>query len=445
MSRKLSSVMLPFTQRLRIASRPCFTAMSGAWPSYTDRLLLLPQSQSPAQLSAWLSASHPDYDMTSWCLFGNLIGDDGDDGPGRVDAVSAVVQLLRQPLVPSCPNLFPCLRLRTFEAGFTYDGAGSDGYRIFGTMGLMPSPTLAITPEPWSVVVRWQQNGASRSVLCLSLVEGEMGRRAAVYMLTADVHDVSGRRVQAEIRLRDRLGIVNEGYGPASFLPQWLTPEQNIAIQQHCNHSVAGYLAQSGDAMACQGAYYYSAPLLDVVDFTLRDQDGRVHAHGRRGSLWLDFVVQSFNAAAWQTVSGAAWTFFAIQFPEHDSALMISTVRTTSPPSTLPTAKYFTASGERTANAALNAVHEWSMDQIAIHADPRSLWTSPISGARYHLTYDIRLGGTDFPVELRLQAVRPNQEIYVLGNSKYEGVFTVKGHVNAHGYHGLAWGELHKA
>lgn len=117
------------------------------------------------------------------------------------------------------------------------------------------------------------------------------------------------------------MGIVGVGHGPCSFSVGGLTPDQATDINEHYNASVAEYLHETNHRMTNQGSYYYSAPLLEVTSFKILDaaQGNKVISEGDGGTLWMDYVVQSFQKKAWHTTKGSNWVFFAIQFPEKGS------------------------------------------------------------------------------------------------------------------------------
>jgi len=71
--------------------------------------------------------------------------------------------------------------------------------------------------------------------------------------------------------------------------------------------------------MSGQGDYYYSSPLLQVQQWSMRANGARV-GHGRGGTLWLDNVEQSFDAAAEKVVkNGVTWTEFTTPLPRAGS------------------------------------------------------------------------------------------------------------------------------
>lgn len=419
-------------------------------PAYTNRLDLA-QTRSPEGLSAWLSSNHPDYDLVAWCFFGYLQGTDGSGQP-VLDALSSIVQFNRNPL-PTPGRYDP-----GYVAAFAYNGEATNGYLVAGTLGTAPSPSLDLTPSPWSAAVNYG-TATAPSAFTLSLASGQMGVKGATYRMQADALDFQQRRLKAEILLVDRLGTINEGYGTAAFLPQWMTPAQQAAIRGQYAGNIQAYLARQADPMKGQGTYYYSLPLLEVQHFKVTGPDEMIYAQGHGGMIWVDSVVQSYNQSEWKTLGSASWVFFSVQFPGMNTALMVSVVFTIDPVSELPTAKYFTAGGPKTLNGALSAEREWVFDQIAVMADPASAWRSPASGVSYPMSWRVELGAPtdlssggaapDWPVFLTIDAVRNNQEIYIAGDppssSKYEGIFRVQGRIGGRACEGMAWGELHNA
>jgi len=123
--------------------------------------------------------------------------------------------------------------------------------------------------------------------------------------------DLEGGALQTSVVVRDVMGLVNEGYGPASFFPQWLLPAQRTLVTGIYGGSVENYLTSTSDPMNDQGSCYYSAPMLQVESFSIT-RNGQVISQGSDGLLWMDIVYQSFNTAAQAVVSSATWNFFSI-------------------------------------------------------------------------------------------------------------------------------------
>lgn len=178
-------------------------------PVFYTKEQLLPQSQSPDQLSAWLSGKHPGYDVVAWCFYGNLVSEpkDGDkpDDPNKpakpnVDAVAYVTQFSQSPNAPQLEGI----GVRHFQSGFMYNGESTNGYLLSGDQSDTPIPAVAVTPKPWSIVMNFMEQSTS----CVSVINGEFGSVSAEYMLTADVACLEGdfKRLRAEITMVDKMG-----------------------------------------------------------------------------------------------------------------------------------------------------------------------------------------------------------------------------------------------
>ena len=413
---------------------------------YTNQKLL-PQSHSPDQLSAWLSSTHPGYSEVAWCFYGNLISN------SSTDAVGIITQFIQSPSLPQLEGI----GVRPFQSGFMYDSEKTDGYLVSCYTSPFPIPNVTVTSNPFSLVVNYSYDlqGKEQSTTCLSLLDGpSMGSKGANYMLTADVvcfGRQQGTRLRAEIKFVDRMGVVSVGYGPASFAPAIITPQQAKEIKEKYGESIKDYLEKTETPLTDRGSYYYSAPLLEVESFRLLRGDGEVLNQGNKGTLWMDYVVSSWNETSFNLSLGATWTFFAIQFPENGAAIILSALKTES---TFQMAKLFRNADCQPIkqNGALAAEHEWSMDEITITPDPCSEWTSPRSNKHYYMKYAINLHSENFQVVLSLQSVRDDQEVFInvpKGKpvAKYEGVFTVSATVNKSEveWKGHAWGEVKAA
>ena len=427
---------------------PCF---------YTNEKLL-PQSQSPQQLSAWLSGKHPGYDLVAWCFYGYLINETPNSEQPNVEAVAYMTQFIQSPSIPQLEGI----GIRPFQSEFSYNGASTNGYLISGDVSPFLIPAVTVTSNPWSVVVSYAQ-GSHQSTNCMSVIEGQIGSVGATYMMTADVTCVSVegqmQKLRAEIVFVDAMGIIAVGYGPSSFSPGVLTLAQATEIKNSYGDSVREYLKKKNAPLTNQGSYYYSAPLLEVKSFKIIGKNG-VLSEGSQGTLWMDYVVQSFLNPKddWRFTKGAIWHWFAFQFPKNGKALVFTHIEYpnacelacsgSSDCEISPTYVYATlynssTSSEKLENGALLPEKEWNMSEIKLSPDHNSAWTSPHSKKTYYLKYTLSLGTSD---AFTLQAVRDDQEIYVDNNqykrSVYEGVFSASGTINGESYSGYAWGEI---
>jgi hypothetical protein len=391
----------------------------------------LAQTKSTSLLARYLSSEHLNYDLDGWFFFGNLIeGSGATTDPSKVGVYFMAVQRIDQEIFG--------FRVPVVPAIVAFNGGATDGYVIGGSLDLDIAPSVTVTPSPWSVGVACydsllQLTGGMR----MALVSGLPGRPGAVYQLTSDTLGGDGHRMQTNVTVRDRLGVVNEGYGPAAFFPQWVTPHQRLGIAGRYNGSVARYLKATGDPMVSQGSYYYSEPMLEVQNFVITQDETEIISQGNQGTLWMDYVVESYDARAARVVKNCTWKFFALQFPQQLGALMVLEVITTTM-GALPVATYFQRPAGQTRNGALSAKRSWGIHEIKIAPVKSSRWKSPASGVSYYLSNTIQLG-TD---QLVVTMIRENQEIVVGSTAKYEGVALVEGTLNSRPVSGTGWVEL---
>ncbi|EQA47329.1 hypothetical protein LEP1GSC050_1810 [Leptospira broomii serovar Hurstbridge str. 5399] len=399
---------------------------------YNNRALL-PQGQSPSQLSGWLSQCHPRYNMSSWCFFGNIT-----DEAGETAAINSIVQY------QLLPNNSPYL------AEWSYCDSKTNGYVIAPFLveagNVEYSRPLAITVDA---------NPIYTGFLSLALVHGEIGQIGAKYSLTGRVRtEPDFDNWEYDLLMEDTFGVIQAGYGPTSFLPQWLFPNQTkeIMTNPQFDGSVHEYLKSGMDDMFGQGSYYYTLPLLKVDKFLIR-KNGSSYFSGKKGNIWIDYVVQSFGEKSLEIVGSASWQFFAVQFPEipgyfnYEAAIMVSIVEAKTGPnpddeSNLKAARFFISDPYHTQyneNGSMKAAFEWSINQIK--------YTGSDLYRGFPTKFEISLSATNGSISLKGEAIRQNQ--IVGGVNKYEGVFTVIADINfangiqVAGVKGFAWAEVH--
>ena len=387
----------------------------------------LPQTQSLQQLSEYISSEHFDYDLDGWFFFGSLVDDANPDDPGvffiAVQRIEESWNGFRTPMVPAI-------------VGFNSSSLGKYEFRGFFTIDI--SPLMTVTSNPWSVTLT--SPFQSGPMITMSTVSGTMGAADAVYSLTADIPDFYGIRLKANVQLRDRFGTVNQGDGTASFFAQFLTDVQREQIMHSPVRTVSNYLETTADPMSCQGSYYYSLPLLDVEQFTITRNDS-VLSSGTKGLLWMDYVVQSYDQRAQDVFSEASWSFYAIQLPDINAALMV--IEINSATGSLPIARLFNTEGGMTLNYAHKPKYTWAINNINIQVVPGTNWTSPKSNLDYAMQHRIQLMSADFPADLTLTMVRDDQEIYINDKTiKYEGLAKVTGTLGSVTVSGQAFVEI---
>jgi hypothetical protein len=427
---------VPMAYRVLAATNWPEPAASCAY--YTEELIL-PQTQSRSNLAAFLSSEHFTYDLDGWFFMGNLMETGMETNPG-VFFIS--VQRIEQELSPQAgwgraPLVFAVV-------GYNNEALGH--YLVGGTATPDTWPLASVTSTPWKVEVNPTLQFPPQ--LTMELISGTMGVSGAVYQLTSDLPDLAdtnGTPFQVDVWLQDRLGVVNQGHGTASFYPQFLTSPQRSRILQEFGGSVSDYLASTGDPMPCQGSLYYSIPLLDVIDFTIT-KGGSTLSSGSEGTLWMDYIVQSYDSQWAHILPTASWSFMAIRFPETNMAMTLFQM-TNDVTGALPVAKLFSADSERTTNEARKAIHSWDIDEIEISVDTNSIWISPETTQQYAMVQHVLLGG-DYTADLTLTMVRNNQEIVIWTKKgdpptiKYEGEAKVEGTLDGDAISGWAFMEL---
>ncbi|GEM_PF-410652 len=388
-----------------------------------------PWTRSRAALAGFLSSEHPEYDLDGWFFFGSLV-----ERSGRTSAFMLAVQRIDQ--------VIDGIRVPFVPAMVGYRNPSLGRYLYGGCVDIDIPPLVTVTQDPWKVTVLYLSDPDALSWMSMELVAGQMGRPGARYLLQADVADQFGERLTARVSLRDRLGALNDGYGPRSFYPQWITPLQRLTIGSRFGGSMDRYLRGTLDPMAGQGSYYYSLGLLDVKRFRIGVASRTSFATGGRGTMWLDYVVESYDKTAQSVVADASWLFFAIQMPSRDRVMLVNQLDTGA--GRLRIARMFRKGSATFRNGAHKAVAQWDSANIRITPVRGSEWTSTASGLTYPMQYRIRLNG---PYRARrgvliLQTVRRDQEIIVGNTVKYEGLMKVTGTLGGKRIRGQAWAEL---
>jgi len=194
-------------------------------PYFTENYIL-PQTQNSEQLGQYLASDHFEYDLDGWFFMGSLIDSVTPDDIGvfflAVQRIEMSENGFRAPVVPAI-------------VGFNNSAIGHYEFRGFFTLDA--DPLMEVKSDPWSV--RLNSPLQSGPLITISLVSGTMGAIDAVYRITADIPDFNGVRLQVDVQLHDRFGVVNQGYGPASFFPQFLTTTQREQILSSPVHSVS--------------------------------------------------------------------------------------------------------------------------------------------------------------------------------------------------------------
>eukprot|EP00164_Ancoracysta_twista_P008797 GFYU01012807.1.p1 GENE.GFYU01012807.1~~GFYU01012807.1.p1 ORF type:complete len:469 (+),score=121.89 GFYU01012807.1:97-1503(+) len=342
-------------------------------------------SKTPVDPLTFPQQLHSEFDINAWCFFGQL--------KGQKDNYSVVILVQK-----TDPTLYV---LNTYQIGGGIASSTSD-FDLGGCVDV--GVGVSTKKEPWSLAAKCLDGSA----VTVEQQSGQYGVAGADY--TIGLHS-KANKLSIDISVHDVGGMVSQGNGPNSFLLNWLTTEQRHAIEHQYGGSVVDYQRESGDDMKCQGSYYFSQPLLNVTHFTVK-KGGEVIDEANSGTIWFDYVAQTYHAEGRELLKKVGWLFFAMSFVEDNHAIFVDSVETSL--GVMPIANMFKGS-ER--------VHAWNLDQIEITPVADSKWKSPKSGLEYYMEYIIHVRSPD--IRMHVRTLRNDQELEALGNFKYEGIGSV--------------------
>lgn len=395
--------------------------------TYYTRSHDLAQTRGPNRLATWLEREHLEYQLGGWFFFGRLVGDAGPD-----DLAAFLIALQRVPVQG--------VDFMAGGVGFRPKGHSRYEYAPVVFPRDLSDNRVVVRSDPWVASVRSPDH--REPLIRMKTISGRMGARGTRYLLEADIPaDLNPRptgRIRARVRVRDRFGVINQGYGATAFCPQFLTPAQKRKVTNAHGGSVRDYLKETGDPMICQGSWYYQLPFLEVERFTVTVGDS-LRSEGRRGLLWMDQLVQTYDRRAAAALLDSKYEFFAIQFPDEHSALMVLHVDGAN--GRFPVATYYDNSGGRGPNDARRPTYSWPITGIDIEPDPSRTWRSPFSGYTYNLRYRIRLRSREMSADLTITMTMKNQEFQEQAGGlwDYEGIGDVKGRLNGRRVDGHAF------
>lgn len=402
----------------------------------------VPHTRSARMLANWLETEHFNYSLDSWFFFGRLVSDANPQ-----DAAAFFIALQRLPY-----KIGGRLVRDVYGAGVGFAQRSPEGYEAATDSFPRSSRPdgVVVRPDPWRVDL-YNRSAQAAPLMTMRALAGRMGEAGTVYRLSADIPKGYGDgpgptgRLRAEVRVRDRFGAISNGYGTAAFAPQFVTVAQKKTILKRYGGSVQRYLERTRDPMTDQGSWYYQLPFLHVEQFSVMVGD-TVRSKGTRGLLWMDGIVQSYNKQTYDYVlKESTYEFFAMQFPEESTALMVFHVD--SPISgRFPVANLYNTRSKRTANGARKPVYSWPINGIEIKPDlgSRWQWRSPVSGNQYHLRYHVRLHSPHMSADLTVTMAFTDQEIlerseHGTGIYDYEGIGDVEGTLNGRRVQGQAF------
>ena len=410
------------------------------------------QGEDCTGFRAFLSTGLPQYDSQSFEFFGHLVEADGD-----VNSIALMSQ--GNTVVPGLQ--VPWLTVE--EAGLIYNRLSlDDGPAFGGIYGLANlSAPVSIAYDPWNIHVEKATADEPTQVIDMRVVSGTVGAVGAEYELTVGVEvEVPGASTaqwaELSVTAQDRTGIIQWGYGPNGFFPLWMfdgkplpaqggaipTQDQRTPITDTYGGDIGSYLAATGDPMTGQGSQYYSMPLVEVSEWSIRIGASYV-AGGTEGRLFFDNLTETYNESAQYVVkNGYEWTEFSVQLPETRQGMLIATTGQAEV-GDLHYAMIGGAGSTQAANGTLRPTANWPQGAIEITPTAKT-WTSPGSCYLYHLEYDVTLSasGTRPAADLTFRAASENQELVALKRAVYEGLFVYEGTLDGEQVSGYAGGEI---
>lgn len=425
---------------LPVAALAATSPSAAAGDVFYSPLATVDQAKSPEGMRTFLSTDHPEYTLQSYVWAGSLVDDSGG-------LSTFACEMQRNPA-----SIDGTAQLPLVTSAALFNRSSSPGYAVGALLGA-PELTLplSLTTLPWSVRAQSFTLGQQPQFIDVRVVDGVLGKKGAVYEFTTYLTNgaagaPSGQLLTLYVRARDATGLMQWGYGPSGFFPQWIHPDQRAAITAQYGNSVGRYLSATHDPMTNQGDYYYTLPLLEVQRFSVSLGD-QVVSEGSGGWLWFDNVEQQYDAAARQVISnGVTWMEFSVQFPKTKQAMKIGFVEQASV-GQLDYAMLHDADSPKARNGSYTDSVNWDMDKIHITPVPSSLWKSPASGQSYYTRFHVTLDGArpQQRAKLLIAAKFRDQEVNADQRTVYEGLFSVNGTLCGKKVTGQAWTEVQPA
>lgn len=379
------------------------------YPYYSADLTLA-HSQSPIQLSDFLTSRHLDYHQFGYNFCASLINN--SDTLGFFIAIEYAEG-------------------EGYRGGVGFSQTEEDGYNWTGFY----NSSIDIATAPWSA--KLTNSADPSSYVKIELASGLMGSAGAVYNLSANVMDSKGKSLKLSVRLNDPFGAINQGYGTTSHYPHYLTESQRAKVMSQPNRTVDEYLSSTGDSMAWQGSYYYALPLMNVEQYSIQ-YDGKT-LNGTDGKSWLDYFVKSYNAESIAMQDGSKWDWIAIQLPEINTAINILNI-SSNVAGNLPFARLYNDDSGKSPNGAHNAFFSWGIDKIKVERIGNE-WETPYH-QKYNMKYKITLESPTYPGELIVTMLRQNQSVSLPEGSNYQGLGIVTGTLKGKAVRGRCWVEV---
>jgi hypothetical protein len=282
-------------------------------------------SQKLFDVKSFIQNLQYEYPHNNWSVFGKL--------EGLYDTYSVNINLQKLNIINTPfhnkPNYI-------FYMGFDKKGDTTSWVNRAAVCNIK-NPTISVDkdaspPIHWVVSTKSNLLVGEEQYVSIELLDDDFGEINSRYKITAVGLGIN-KDLIIEIIVIDRLGIVKQGLGENSFFPNWLESHQRSKVLESYNGSLFQYLRNNftTDDLSSQGSYYFSLPLLQVIDFTIVSIiDGRIDTIDltKNSSVWMDKITQSFKDNSSVILSNLKYNFFALSFFDINACMTISQITT---------------------------------------------------------------------------------------------------------------------
>tara|TARA_B110000259_G_scaffold49886_1_gene58550 strand:+ start:18567 stop:20426 length:1860 start_codon:yes stop_codon:yes gene_type:complete len=326
-----------------------------------------------------------EYNHNNWTLFGKL---EGLNGTYSINLNIQKLNIINVPIHNKPNNIF--------YAAYDKKNEGKS-YEANSSVCNVENPIVTFDKNA-SPPIRWVLSAKSdllvgeEQYVTIELTNGEFGDKNSTYKISA-VGLGKFKDELFEINVIDKLGIINQGLGINSFFANWLTNSQRTNVINDFNGSLKNYLLHkhTEENLVSQGSFYFSLPLLEVVDFTLTSLTGArkdTIELTKISTMWLDNTTQSFDSNASAILSNLKYNFFALTFYDINACMTISQITTIT--GILHSAT-FTKDGQENIN--------WDIDKIIVVGSDEAV----IKGNKYFTRWNIVLSNPDVIIQVRAE------------------------------------------
>lgn len=255
-------------------------AVSSLTTSYTNNPTGIPEKLK--NRPKWLTSLLDEYDLTDWCFYGYV---------GSGDDITGVAVLFQKKM-----GKYTAV-LGVYQPGI--DSEWNLSASVYVPLIVDPGTSSA----PWSVEgieflnIKGKNKALELGGCKVTLLGGAFGEPGAKYQIQGRVF--GSYELNLDVEMTDNLGAFNVGYGPASFLPNYLFEDQfNTLNNEEFNGNLEKYLKIEAPKLSNQGSYYFSSAM-EVTKYNIiqKTKKGSVstNENGANGFIWFDSVTQNFG------------------------------------------------------------------------------------------------------------------------------------------------------